>query len=436
MAKITASLSRIVDARGKSEILLRFVAGRDHIYRLHSRLWVAPSRWKDGAVVIPRLATDEQRELIEVKNRLQGLVSALLEAFGEADREAVDKRWMQETVERYHHPDRAADRRLIPMFSEFRALRNVSPARDKRYGTVQGCLERYEAYRGRSLTVGCVNEAILGDFRQFLEDEYLLAGKRRWRTLYKGMDRPPERRSRNCIVDYMKVLRAFFNWLEKKGAIGRSPFRDFEIGSAAYGTPYYITIEERERVYRTDLRRHPALAAQRDIFVFQCLVGCRVGDLLALKKGDVVDGVLVYMPRKGIRENPKTVRVPLTETAQEIVGRYKDFRGEKLLPFISTQKYNDAIKRIFLAARLTRPVSVLDPVTLQEEKRPLNEVASSHLARRTFVGNLYKQVKDQSIVSAMSGHEEGSRAFSRYRDIDDEIKTDIVELLEKKPDNA
>ena len=65
-------------------------------------------------------------------------------------------------------------------------------------------------------------------------------------------------------------------------------------------------------------------------------------------------------------------------------------------------------------------------------KRPLNEVASSHLARRTFVGNLYKQVKDQSLVGAMSGHGEGSKAFARYRSIDDEMKAGVVGLLEVK----
>ena len=49
-------------------------------------------------------------------------------------------------------------------------------------------------------------------------------------------------------------------------------------------------------------------------------------------------------------------------------------------------------------------------------------VASSHLARRCFVGNLYKQVKDPNLVGALSGHKEGSRAFARYREIDEDMK--------------
>ena len=55
---------------------------------------------------------------------------------------------------------------------------------------------------------------------------------------------------------------------------------------------------------------------------------------------------------------------------------------------------------MFLDAGLTRPVVVYNPTTSEQEIRPLNEVASSHLARRCFVGNLYKQVKDPNLVGA------------------------------------
>lgn len=51
------------------------------------------------------------------------------------------------------------------------------------------------------------------------------------------------------------------------------------------------------------------------------------------------------------------------------------------------------------------------------------------MARRTFVGNLYKKVKDPNLVGKLSGHKEGSRAFARYRDIDDDMIKEMSELL-------
>jgi integrase len=164
-------------------------------------------------------------------------------------------------------------------------------------------------------------------------------------------------------------------------------------------------------------------------FIFQCLIGCRVGDLLKMTKSNLIDGAIEYIPRKTKEGRPLTVRVPLNQTAKEIAARYKGLDGDKLLPFISEQKYNMAIKRIFKAAGLKRLVTVINPTTREEEKRVLYEIASSHLARRTFVGNLYKQVKDPNLVGALSGHKEGSKAFARYRTIDDEMKQQLVDLL-------
>ena len=138
------------------------------------------------------------------------------------------------------------------------------------------------------------------------------------------------------------------------------------------------------------------MGVQRDIFVFQC------------------------------------IEVPLNGTARKIIDRYYDGvrREGKLLPFISAQKYNDYIKEIFLLCGITRTVTVWNSTTGQEEQHPLNELASSHLARRTFIGNLYKKVQDPNLIGKLSRHVEGSKAFARYRAIDDEMKQNLVNMLE------
>jgi hypothetical protein len=183
-------------------------------------------------------------------------------------------------------------------------------------------------------------------------------------------------------------------------------------------------------LYNTNLSQRPGLAPQRDIFVFQCLIGCRVADLYKFTKGNIINGAIEYIAGKTKDGNPITVRVPLNSIAQEILAKYSGFDGESLLPYISEQKYNKAIKEAFAIVGLTRPVVTLDPLTRESAIRPLNEIASSHLARRCFVGNLYKQVKDPNLVGALSGHKEGSRAFARYREIDEEMKHELVKMLE------
>ena len=77
-------------------------------------------------------------------------------------------------------------------------------------------------------------------------------------------------------------------------------------------------------------------------------------------------------------------------------------------------------------------VTELDALTRTEKKVPINEIASCHMARRTFIGNIYKLVKDPNLVSALIGHVEGGRAFTRYRTIDIDMKKDLVKMLEGK----
>ncbi|MEI7527024.1 MAG: tyrosine-type recombinase/integrase, partial [Mariniphaga sp.] len=231
----------------------------------------------------------------------------------------------------------------------------------------------------------------------------------------------------NKIFQYLKTV---IRWAieEKQTSINSVP--KFNLEQDIYGTPYYISIDERNQLYNKDLSDQPELAIQRDIFVFHCLIGCRVGDLLKLKKNSIIDNAVEYIPRKTKEGRPVTVRVPLNTTAKEILNRYAKNEGDSLLPFIPEQTYNYAIKDMFAAAKLIRMVTVINPTTGDEEKRPLNEIASSHLARRTFIGNLYKKVKDPNLVGSLSGHKEGSRAFARYREIDEEMKIDLVKLLD------
>lgn len=87
-------------------------------------------------------------------------------------------------------------------------------------------------------------------------------------------------------------------------------------------------------------------------------------------------------------------------------------------------------QKIFTTYGITRIVTVRNPTTGDEERHPINEIASNHLARRTFTGNIYKKVKDPNLVGALSGHKEGSKAFARYRDIDEEMKQDLVGILD------
>jgi integrase len=70
-----------------------------------------------------------------------------------------------------------------------------------------------------------------------------------------------------------------------------------------------------------------SLEAQRDIFIFQCLTGCRVSDLLAMTHDSIINGAIEYMPQKTAGERPQVVRVPLNTRALALVEKYKGREG-------------------------------------------------------------------------------------------------------------
>ena len=367
-----------------------------------------------------------------------------IEKVYQQEKETINKEWLKITLDKFYHPEKyfMPEQVVIKpttgeLFDEFLNKHPLSEVRKKNFRVVKRALLRYELYvretkRGQKdfvLDVDLVTPDTLRDMWDFFQNEY------QYYELYPSIyetipeKRTPQPRSKNTLIDCFSRIRTFFLWCFDNKHTTNRPFDKFPIEECTYGTPYYITLEERDRIFNADLSATPQLAIQRDIFIFQTLIGCRVSDLYRMTKLNVVNEAIEYIPKKTKEGNPVTVRVPLNDKAKEILERHKEYKG-KLLPFISEQKYNDAIKKIFKLAGVDRIVTILDPLTHNEVKLPIYEVASSHLARRTFIGNIYKKVKDPNLVSALSGHKEGSKAFRRYRDIDEEMKKDLVKLLD------
>lgn len=328
---------------------------------------------------------------------------------------------------------------LESLFDKYLEGRDPELSRTKHYWVLMRIILRYTEYVRLSqpkqskyvFDVKSITTEDLNAIYDYIVREYKIVEE------YPGiLEAQPEtrkiiQRGGNTITGIMKNFRAFFNWCQKEGYITKNPFNEFEKGEGErYGTPIYLTKEELKQLYAADFSDNPSLEVQRDIFVFQCNVGCRVGDMMRLTKRDVINGAIEYIPNKTIKENAKTVVVPLNTMAKAIVEKYKDLSGDQLLPFVASQNYNYAIKDALKKAGITRLVTTLNQLTRTEEKRPINEVASSHMARRTFIGNIYKQVKDQRLVSSLTGHSDGSRAFTRYRNIDIDMKQDLVNILD------
>ena len=400
-------------------------------------LWDAKREDLKERVVMPK----EERE--KFSDNLHELRKHIRQCYDkDVAKNIISKEWLIKVLAKYSRqkdapPPKERILSFEKLFAQFLAEHRMAETRRNQQLVVKKAVMRFELYKQKSsnksfrFNVKNLTGETMKELWDFLENEHAISET--YPELYKeveGSQSVVSKRSRNTLIGFMKRLKVFFSWCIDKELIHESPLSGFDMPAEKYGTPIYITKEEMHTIYKHDFSAEPHLDRQRDVFIFQCCIGCRVGDLLRLTSKDIINNTLEYIPTKTIEESQKTIVVPLNKTAKEILEKYKDYEGKTLLPFISSQKYNDAIKVIFEKAGITRNVTWLNPLTGKEEKKPINELASSHMARRTFVGNLYKQVLDPNIVASMSGHAEGSRAFSRYREIDREIKTNAVNLLD------
>lgn len=443
----------------------------------------------DYEISIPRkgrMNLPEVKELTEINSKFSSLQTRLIkicDTTAEKHKELLNREWVEEAlrvVNKYNIPDddisfdkivnqleeekkqeeeaasQANKRSFFDHITDFRdnAKKKVNGKREgdksdvwkKNFDVLVRALRRYEMFvrlsdkerKNFTLDIDTISSETLSDIESYLRNEHSLLEEypKIFEKIPASTDSrrspKPQPRGNNTICALFNKLKAFFNWLNEKNITTNNPFKGYEgVVSEKYGTPYYITLEERNHIADFDLSEHPQMEIQRDIFIFQCCIGCRVSDLLKLTQSNVINGAVEYIPHKTKGERQNVVRVPLNGRASALMEKYKgmDSKG-RLFPFIAAQNYNDSIKEIFRLCGITRAVTVINSITGKEEQRPINEVASSHMARRTFVGNLYKKVKDPSLISSMSGHAEGSKAFNRYREIDDEVKKATVSLID------
>ena len=435
---VTAYIRKSKD-KDKATVYIR-LRDRDTDMKAATELTINPAYWD-----VKRQACKNRVMLITEQER-QRFNNAVIDLKRLIDKEyyvGATHEWLKKLIFVFHHPNaykmvdnKTQEVQLTILIEQYIEAKDF----DKRQAvTVRGIkhkVERFETYRNMvkkqsdyRMNIDTITASDLTDFYDYLVHEHEYAKKYAYLYRQFGKNLSEVKRSQNTLHNVFSKLRTVVKWCIRKGITRNNPFERFEMPKALYGEPWYLTLEERDKLIALDLSNEPHLAVFRDMFVFQCFVGCRFGDLIALTPENVVDGVLQYIPTKTRNHDARTVSVPLTERALHIYEQFKDKGTMALFPRYGVADFNKGIRKVMALAGLDRKVTVINPLTRQQEMHPICEIATSHIARKTFIGNLYKQVKDPNLISSMSGHVEGSRAFARYRTIDDDMKKELIEFI-------
>lgn len=348
---------------------------------------------------------------VDVNNRLNTLKAETAKILNHAEALSIEKpkEYLKTELDKILNKKRKIDtsqesNNFFDRYEKYVENSTFSTGRKKHYAT---SIKKLKSFKP-DLTFETLTPQTLYDFQKYLFVHY--------------------NNSKNTVSGEMKRLRAFLKYAMRNHYTKNYPFENYKIPAETYGEPFFLTLEERDILYNAKITP-PHIERAKDIFVFQCLIGCRVGDLVKFTKSSIIDGCIEYIAGKTRDNKPRIARVPLTKKPLAIIEKY-NLPGEKLLPYISSVKYNEYIKKALFKAGITRAVTIIDKETQTSIQVPICEIASSQMARRTFIGGLYRKNAKNEIIASMSGHSEKSTSFRRYHNIDRENQKDTIKLIE------
>ena len=309
MASLKFTLSTVPNKDTKKvEILARYRNTRKVAQRAHTRIFILPEYWIGEAVVVnKRKDTKEVLEHKSAEAKFSALKTHITEKGNNTLPDDMGPDWLQDTIDRFLFPENYAkpDKGELcfqDKTEEYLKYKKVSAERIHTYSAVFRIIKRFELYTGKEIILDKATANTLLAIEDFFRTEHTLFEpvQLKYRTGLKPVkkykyawdhtehERAPRERSDNAIVGYMSAVRAYWRWCIDMGYTNNDPFRKYSVGSQKYGTPYYLTTEERDLLYKTDMGKDKDLAQARDIFIFQCYIGCRISDLFALTENNIV----------------------------------------------------------------------------------------------------------------------------------------------------
>ena len=170
----------------------------------------------------------------------------------------------------------------------------------------------------------------------------------------------------------------------------------------------------------------------RDLFILQCLVGQRIGDMQKFFNGDnEMDeeaGTISIIQQK----TKARAIIPLLPLAKEIISKYEN----KELLYYKERKsiVNEALKEVAEQAGLDEPITYEENGIKQTQ--PLYKLLHTHTARHTFITILCRKGIPKETVIIATGHEDKKMIDKVYSHLNSKDKAKKVSNAFKSLNNG
>lgn len=350
----------------------------------------------------------------DLNDEMVKLEEPILLKLAAAQKDEINKEWLQNIVTDIYHPELAtAPKIIIPTdlisFIDYFVIEKVlNSVMTAKYNVLKMRLQKFQDFRKSKITFSDFNLSFAYEFSKFYKENQNFMDN----TLKRDFGYIASL----CIYAKRKGVDVNDDWVDFKfSKVKKTDLFPKSVNSGSDKIFYqYFNFEEIKTIENLE-GLSESLDNVRDWLLISLLVGQRISDWMRFDKSMIIKsrgkGFIKFTQAKTGNE----MMIPVYEKLQKILDkRNGDFPRQ-----IEFQKYNDYVKKVAEKAGFTEKVmGYKDQVLEGLGKRRIYgeyerwELISSHIGRRSFATNFYKQIPTYDIMF-MTGHKtEGE--FLRY----------------------
>jgi len=337
----------------------------------------------------------------KINTELNKIENYILKAFNTIQISAVNKTWLQNTIDSYYNPveSKSIPTDLISFIDYYCEKRKdeVSIVSIRKFNVIKHKMQRLQEYRGKTILISEIGEDFKEEFRKY----------------YKS-----ENYAQNTAQRELGIIKTFCKEAQRKGLAVNKELNGLKLKSEKT-KPLYLNFKELEQIEKTK-NLADYLDNARDWLIISCYTGQRISDFLKFNKNMIRmekgKSLLEFKQQK----TQKLMTIPLHEKVLAIL----DKRAGDFPRTLSDQKYNHYIKKVCERAELTQMVKGKKQSNIEtDEKKPKKirnvfgtfekwELVTSHIGRRSFATNFYGQIPTNYLIY-VTGHSSES-LFLKY----------------------
>ncbi|WP_142685943.1 site-specific integrase [Chitinophaga polysaccharea] len=367
-------------------------------YRYTTRFSIAPKNWDIEKQRVRNVITELHKDTInkylnDLENAAKGIYANAI-----AKQIPVTKEYLKSVLDRY--TGRVVDEKKTfwsfldkfiadaPTRTNPQTGQIISTRTIQKYNTTKDVLVEFEKTMPRKLDFEFLDLDTLNDFRDYLTQV--------------------KRHGANTVAKHIETLKGFLNEAAAVGIPVNSSYKSKHFKAKREDSAaIYLSETELQLIADLDLSTNARLDRVRDLFLIAAFTGLRYSDFTELKEHHIKkDTIELFQIKTG-----DPVIIPLHPKVRELLKKYDG----KPAPTISNQKFNEYLKEVCEAAKLTEMVEIQKTKAGKRVKEVFEKwkLVSSHTARRSLASNLYKRGVPMQTIMIITGHKT-EKAFRQY----------------------